>query len=83
MYVPSQMVCFYIITFTIHINFIIYVFVAPCLLSPCINNGRCIAVNATEQLQCNCREMYLGTFCEKIDNVRAHIIYRQLLRLLL
>ena len=48
-----------------------YVFVVPCLPSPCINNGTC-TVNAADQLQCNCKEVHFGTFCENIDidNVR-------------
>ena len=44
-------------------------FIETCLPSPCINNGSCVAVNVTDQMQCNCRDRYLGTFCEKIDNV--------------
>ena len=51
-----------------------YLHVAPCLPSPCINNGTCIAVNAADQLQCNCKEMYFGTFCEKIDKVCMYIL---------
>ena len=49
-----------------------YMFLESCLPSPCINNGMCIAVNATDQMQCNCREMYYGIFCENTDNVCTH-----------
>ena len=37
--------------------------VVPCLPSPCINNGTCMAVNATDQ-QCVCVDSFTGQFCE-------------------
>ena len=44
--------------------------VVPCLPSPCINNGTCVAVNSTSQeLICNCIGIYSGNFCEFGDKV--------------
>ena len=37
--------------------------VVPCLPSPCINNGTCVTVNATDQ-QCVCVDSFTGQFCE-------------------
>lgn len=50
--------------------YVIFLFAATCLPSPCINNGRCVAVTTTnQQLLCNCIGIYSGTFCENSDKV--------------
>ena len=58
----------------IHCNIIMqshFLIVVPCLPSPCINNGNCVAVNSTsQQLLCNCIGIYSGNFCEFGDKVR-------------
>ena len=42
----------------------------PCLPSPCLNNGTCIAANSTrQQFTCNCIGVYSGTHCETGDKV--------------
>ena len=56
-----------------YIIHIMYIFVESCLPSPCINNGTCITVHGTDQIQCSCRDKYFGTFCEIINNVCMHL----------
>ena len=47
--------------------------VVPCLLSPCLNNGTCVAANsARQQSICNCIGVYSGTYCETGDKVRMY-----------
>ena len=44
--------------------------VVPCLPSPCLNNGTCVAANsAGQQSICNCIGVYSGTYCETGDKV--------------
>jgi len=57
--------------------------VVPCQPSPCINNGTCIVVNATdqEQYKCNCMGLYFDIFCEDSDKVCVYN-YRQVLNII-
>ena len=48
--------------------------VVPCLLSPCLNNGTCVAqisASLRQQSICNCIGVYSGTYCETGDKVRV------------
>ena len=46
-------------------------YIAPCLPSPCINNGTCVAVNVTYHY-CVCTSVYFGKFCEYAQKVSKY-----------
>ena len=46
-------------------------YTAPCLPSPCINNGKCVAVNVTYHY-CVCTGVYFGKFCEYAQKVSKY-----------
>ena len=45
-----------------------YQYTAPCLPSPCINNGTCVTVNITN-LRCVCNGSFFGQYCESTQKV--------------
>ena len=47
---------------------------APCLPSPCINNGTCVIVNVIDQY-CVCVGLFVGQFCESTQKVSAEILH--------
>ena len=51
-----------------------YYYAAPCLPSPCINNGTCVTVNATDQY-CVCVSSFIGQFCDSTQKVSAEILH--------
>ena len=51
---------------------------APCLPSPCINNGTCVTVNVTDQY-CVCVISFIGQFCDVTPKVSAEILYHNLI----
>ena len=60
-----------------------FIYVAPCLPSPCLNNGICVALksNHLQQSPCTCVGIYSGKFCENGDKVSAYIRIRRSLRM--
>ena len=49
-----------------------YYYTAPCLPSPCINDGTCVIMNVTDQ-QCICVHLFSGQFCEvKVSEETLH-----------
>ena len=50
-----------------------YHYTAPCLPSPCINNGTCVTVNVTNQY-CVCVGPFFGQLCEFAQKVSAETV---------